>query len=243
MGPPHSILSSSQWEILIPFYPLLSSMWAQQPPTLWTQLKPLSFFETSTFHPILYSLKTWSEFMRTHRPIPSSIGHGFVYRFSWMTKYFLSFFHFQILTSPASVTAFRESYLLVSVISWVRLQSGNNQKSVSALHTTVSDSVTFCSVVYIYCFGKCLGLLCQLHCHVLKIRSKIVGGSAIDFEFLMPTTDGAKRVRYGWKFWMFTESQCFNRATTWQTFERLCCDLEQNATKRKSKQASKQSEK
>ena len=163
--------------------------------------------------------------------------------FSWMTKYFLSFFHFQILTSPASVTASRESYLPVSVISWVRLQSGNNQKSVSALHTTVSDSVTFCSVVYIYCFGKCLGLLCQLHCHVLKIRSKIVGGSAIDFEFLMPTTDGAKRVRYGWKFWMFTESQCFNRATTWQTFERLCCDLEQNATKRKSKQASKQSEK
>ena len=55
--------------------------------------------------------------------------------FSWMKKYFLSFFHFQILTSPASVTGSRESYLLVSVISWVRLQSGNSQKPESALHT------------------------------------------------------------------------------------------------------------
>ena len=42
---------------------------------------------------------------------------------------------------------------------------------------------------------------------------------------------------------MFTESQCFNGPTTWQTFERLCCDLEQNATKIKSKEASKHSEK
>ena len=214
LRPPHSILSSSQWEILIPSYPLLNgssatSMWSthcelNSKSSPYKIVRPPHSILSSTLWRIDQNL--WEPFV----PFPhlldlvlctDFLGWKNIFLdekiFSWMKKYFLSFFHFQILTSPASVTGSRESYLLVSVISWVRLQSGNNQKSVSALHTTVSDSVTFCSVVYIYCFGKCLGLLCQLHCHVLKIRSKIVGGSAIDFEFLM-STDGAKRVRYGW---------------------------------------------
>ena len=183
--------------------------------------------------------------MRTLRSIPSSTGPGLVYRFSWTTKYFLSFFHFQILTSPASVTAFGESYLLVSVISWVRLQSGNSQKSESALHSaypTVSDSVNFFLNVEHILFREMFRFALLATLSYFENQEEKCG-SAIDFEFLMSTTDGAKRVRYGWKFWMFTERQCFNGPTTWQTFERLCCELELNATKRKSKQASKQSEK
>ena len=173
-------------------------MWAQQPPTLWTQLKPLSFFETSTFHPILYSLKTWSGFMRTLPPIPSFIEPGLVYRFSWMTTNFLSFFHLQIVTSPASVTAFRESYLLVSVIIWVRLQSGNSQKSVSALQTLQFQiqPTFFSRVLYTVLFRKMFrfALLAALSCFENQSQKC---GSAIDFEFLMSTTDGVTRVRYG----------------------------------------------
>ena len=112
--------------------------------------------------------------MRTLRPIPSSIGPGFVYRFSWMTKSFLSFFHFQILTSPASVTASRESYLLVSVISWVRLQSGNSQKSVSALQTL---QFQICTVLFRKIFR--FALLAALSCFENQEQKC---GSAIHFQ-------------------------------------------------------------
>ena len=102
---------------------------------------------------------------------PSS--HSLIYwtwfgeQISWMKKYILSFFHFQILTSPASVTAFRESYLLVSVISWVRLQSGNSQKLVSALQTLQFQiqptfSQQYCTVLFRKMFR--FALLAALSC-------------------------------------------------------------------------------
>ena len=127
LRPPHSILSSSQWEILIPSYPLLNgssatSMWSPHC-GLNSKSSPYKILRPPhPSHPLLFE-----DLIRIYEN-PSS--HFLIYWtwfcaqifldekiFSWMKKYFLSFFHFQILTSPASVTGSRESYLLVSVIS------------------------------------------------------------------------------------------------------------------------------
>ena len=86
-----------------------------------------------------------------------------------MTKYFLSFFHFQILTSPAC-----QHYQLSQVTI------GKFSK-VNCVHILFQEMFRFALLATLSYFEnqeeKC--------------------GSAIDFEFLMSTTDGAKRVRYG----------------------------------------------